>query len=237
MKNSGRYYPLIDEIKNHVFQWATEEDWKKIPPALNAALTSVMNELKIYESLKAIGQQDERTSSSEKQDKIDFIAIFKQKYLEFTDLNYRDRITPVHQLLISKNMQLLRQEGSSPLEFLEWFFDDFATQERNKQFMPPTISFTLSSFVVNKFLYQMKEMLKMRKRDIDNMAVSNMLLNIAIPFLEETKDKDLSLKVLAFSQKELTVKKFMELLIGFAEKYNKKDIVDKIKTLMPDKAK
>ena len=237
MKSNGRYYPLIDEIKNHVFQWATEEDWKKIPPALNAALTNVMNELKIYESLKAIGQEDARVESTEKQDKIDFIAIFKQKYLEFTDLNYREKITPVHQLLISNNMKLLRQNGASPLEFLEWFFDDFATQERNKQYMPPTIQFTLSSFIVNKFLFQMKETLKMRKRDIDNMAISNMLLNIAIPFLEETKDKDLSLKILSFSQKELTVKKFMELLLGFAQKYNKQDIISKINELMPSKSK
>lgn len=234
---SNRYYPLIDEIKNHVFQWATDDEWKTIPTALNVALTNVMNELKIYESLKAIGQQDSRVESSEKQDKIDFIAIFKQKYLEFTDLNYRDKITPVHQLLISNSMKTLRKEGASPLEFLEWFFDDFATQERNKQYMPPTIPFTLSGFIINKFLFQMKETLKMRKRDIDNIAISNMLLNIAIPFLEEVKDKDLSLKVLAFSQKELTAKKFMELLIGFAEKYKKTDIVEKINALMPSKSK
>lgn len=234
---SNRYYPLIDEIKNHVFQWATDEDWKKLPPTINVALTNVMNELKIYESLKAIGQQDERVETSEKQDKLDFIAIFKQKYLEFTDLNYREKITPVHQLLISNNMRLLRQEGSSPLEFLEWFFDDFATQERNKQYMPPTIQFTLSSFIVNKYLYQMKDALKLRKKDIDNMAVSNLLLNIAIPFLEETKDKDLSVKILSFSKKELTVKKFMDLLIGFAEKYKKQDIIDKINALTTNKQK
>lgn len=228
----ARYYPLIEEIKNHVFQWATEEDWKKIPPALNVALTQVMNELKIYESLKAAGQEDERSETSEKQDKKEFIAIFKQKYLEFTDLNFRDPITPVHQVIISKSIKLLRQEGATPLEFIEWFFDDFATQERNKQFMPPTINFMLSSFVVNKFLYQMKETLKMRKKDVDNMAISNLLLQIGVDLLDKVKDKNLSTKVLAFSRKEISVKKFVELLNNFAIKYNENDVVEKLKEIM-----
>lgn len=228
----ARYYPLIEEIKNHVFQWATEEDWKKIPPALNVALTQVMNELKIYESLKAAGQEDERSETSEKQDKKEFIAIFKQKYLEFTDLNFRDPITPVHQVIISKSIKLLRQEGATPLEFIEWFFDDFATQERNKQFMPPTINFMLSSFVVNKFLYQMKETLKMRKKDVDNMAISNLLLQIGVDLLDKVKDKNLSTKVLAFSRKEISVKKFVELLNNFAIKYNENDVIEKLKEIM-----
>lgn len=231
----ARYYPLIEEIKNHIFQWATEEDWKKIPPALNVALTQVMNELKIYESLKAAGQEDERSETSEKQDKKEFIAIFKQKYLEFTDLNFRDPITPVHQVIISKSIKLLRQEGATPLEFIEWFFDDFATQERNKQFMPPTINFMLSSFVVNKFLYQMKETLKMRKKDVDNMAISNLLLQIGVDLLDKVKDKNLSTKVLAFSRKEISIKKFVELLNNFAIKYNENDVIEKLKEIIENK--
>lgn len=223
-----RYISLIDEIRNHVFTWATDDDWKKLPPTVNTAITTLMNELKIYESLKAIGKNDERTEVSEKQDKTDFIAIFKQKYLEFTDFNYREPITPVHQAIIYKTVQRLRQEGSSPIEYLEWFFDDFATNERNKQFMPPTINFVNATFVVDKYLYQMKETLKMRKKDISQMALRNNLLTLAVPFLEKIKDKSLSAKVLAFSRNELTITKFYELLLAYAKKYNETELIDKL---------
>ena len=213
MPAKTRYIPLIDEIKNHIFTWATDDDWKKLPPALNTALTTVMNELKIYESLKAIGKADERAETTEKQDKTDFIAIFKQKYLEFTDFEYREPITPVHQAIIYRTVERLRQENSSPLEFLEWFFDEFATNERNKQYMPPTINFVNSTFIIDKFLYQM---------------IRNNLLESAVTLLEKVKDKSLSEKVLAFSRNELTVNKFFDLLLAYSKKYNDNELTDKL---------
>jgi hypothetical protein len=223
-----RYISLIDDIRNHVFTWATDDDWKKLPPALNTALTTVMNELKIYESLKAIGKADERAETTEKQDKTEFIAIFKQKYLEFTDFEYREPITPVHQAIIFRTVERLRQENSSPLEFLEWFFDEFATNERNKQYMPPTINFVNSTFIVDKFLYQMKDTLKVRKKDISNKVIRNNLLESAVKLLEKVKDKSLSEKVLAFSRNELTVNKFFDLLLAYSKKYNDNELADKL---------
>lgn len=223
-----RYISLIDDIRNHVFTWATDDDWKKLPPALNTALTTVMNELKIYESLKAIGKADERAETTEKQDKRDFIAIFKHKYLEFTDFEYREPITPVHQAIIFRTVERLRQENSSPLEFLEWFFDEFATNERNKQYMPPTINFVSSTFIVDKFLYQMKDTLKVRKKDISNKVIRNNLLESAVKLLEKVKDKSLSEKVLAFSRNELTVSKFFDLLLAYAKKHNDTELTDKL---------
>ena len=54
MASSKRYYPLIDEIKYHVFNWATDDEWKTLPSNLNVALTSLMNELKIQEALSCV---------------------------------------------------------------------------------------------------------------------------------------------------------------------------------------
>ena len=128
MNGSSRYYPLIDEIKYHVFNWATENEWKKLPKALNVALTQVMNEIKIHEALKSTGQVDDREDRNEKQDKIAFINLFKRKYLELTDLNFNDPITPIHQVNINRVITEISREGGNYAEFIEWFFDDFCSK-------------------------------------------------------------------------------------------------------------
>ena len=53
-----RYIELIDDIRNHVFQWATDSDWGKLPPKVNVALTTLINELKIAEAVKTSRHKD-----------------------------------------------------------------------------------------------------------------------------------------------------------------------------------
>ncbi len=83
---STRYIPLFDEIKNHVFQWASDADWKTLPAALNTALTKVMTELKTAEALKEAGAVDERELSDPKRDKKAFFALFRRKCVETCDM-------------------------------------------------------------------------------------------------------------------------------------------------------
>jgi hypothetical protein len=218
--SNKRYYPLIDEIKYHVFNWATEEEWKKLPRNINVALTTLMNELKIQESLQKAGtlSNNNEDEGNEKSNRNAFIAFFKRKYLEFTDLNFNQPITPINNVSINRVLHDINQEGGNFTEFIEWFFDDFCAIESNKKFMPPQINFMCSTFVVNKYLYTMKDTLKMRKKEMDNIAVRNMLLGIALPFVERTKNKQLSQKVLDFSNSKITATKFFDLLKQFANK-------------------
>lgn len=234
MSQKTRYISLLDEIKNHVFTWVTDDDWRKLPPSLNTALTTVMNELKVHNAIVNSGIDENNAKYDEKDEKSKFIAIFKQKYLEFTDLNFDEPITPVSQVIILQTIKKLMSEGAISLEFLNWFFDDFATIERNKQYMPPTINFICSAFIVNKFLFQMKESLKMRKKDVENIAVRNSLIEIAIPFLEKVKDKTLSEKMLDFSRNKINPKKFLELLIGYAKKHNEDGMAEKLSNLLDE---
>ena len=60
-----RYIQLFDDIKNHVFQWALDPDWKKLPKSVGIALTQVMNELKIHEALRAAGGTDDREDNTD----------------------------------------------------------------------------------------------------------------------------------------------------------------------------
>jgi len=64
----------------------------------------------------------------------------------------------------------------------------------------------------------MKDSLKLRKKDMDNLAVRNMLLGIALPFVERTKSKEFSQKILDFSNEKITATKFFDLMKTFANK-------------------
>lgn len=215
-----RYIPLFDEIKNHVFQWAMDPDWKTLPKAINVAMTQLMNEIKIQDALKSLGMQDDRVETDERKNVRAFVGIFKRKYLQFADMNYTAPVSPVDYMNIKHVINRVNEEGGSYAEFLDWYFSEFCTLEINKPYMPPKISSMCSDFVVTKFLYQMKDAFKLRKHEIDMQAVRNRLLGIALPFAERAKSKDLSQKIIDFSAQKLTASKFFSLIKAFASKYN-----------------
>ena len=72
----------------------------------------------------------------------------------------------------------------------------------------------------------MKDTLKLRKKDMDSLAVRNMLLGIALPFVERTKNKQFSQKVLDFSNSKITASKFFDLMKQFANKLEDKIAIE-----------
>ena len=120
MKEYGkptRYIELIDDIGNHVFQWATDSDWSKLPPKVNVALTALMNELKIAKALKDSGATDtnEETLASHKKR---FLALFKKKHLEVCGSKFVDPVTPVNQVNIARVISELKAVGGRYEEFI-----------------------------------------------------------------------------------------------------------------------
>ena len=97
MAYEKRPYPLIDEIKMHVFTWVADNEWKKLPPTVKEAINIVQNEIKVREVLKNSGLEDERTATdnSPATEKRKYIAIFKQKYLEY----YSDKVSMISEYL------------------------------------------------------------------------------------------------------------------------------------------
>lgn len=221
-----RYIPLFDEIKNHVFQWATDPDWKKLPTALNVAMTQLMNEIKIQDTLNLLGIKDDRIENDEKKNVEAFIGIFKRKYIQLADMPYTEPVSPVDRINIKRVIKTIANEGGTYMEFLEWYFDEFCSLESSKQYMPPRISPMCSNFIVTKFLYQMKDAFKLRKQEIKMQSIRNILLGIALPFAERSKSKELSQKILDFSSQTLTVSKFFDLLKAFASKYNDQEAIE-----------
>lgn len=92
-----------------------------------------------------------------------FITIFKNRYLHLTDLEYSRAITGVDCKLINQLSTLLEDNGFDVDEFLRWTFEVFL--EENPKFCPPTIKLSCSNFIVDKFLFEHKDVIKKRKND------------------------------------------------------------------------
>lgn len=235
MAYEKRPYPLIDEIKMHVFLWASDSEWKKLPPAIKEAITITMNEIKISEALKNSGLEDERTltENSPAHEKRKFIAIFKQKYLEYCDFAYNGVIDAGTLFIIGNLVQRLESEGANSLDYLNWFFDEFMKDEYNKQkFAPPTIKIAVANFAVDKYLFLNKDSLRVKKQDLQNIRVKNAVMLIATKFLEKTRDKEFGQKVLDFSRGNITLRKFSSLFLAMLERHKDAEMLKELKSII-----
>lgn len=90
-----------------------------------------------------------------------FVAIFKNRYILQTDLEYTRPITPVDGKLMGQTIGILREKGFDVEEFLKWVFETFL--EENSKFQPATIKVICSAFVVERFFLENKDLMRSRK--------------------------------------------------------------------------
>lgn len=231
---STRPYSLFDEIKMHVFTWACDQDWNKLPVAMKESLTTVMNEVKIVEVLRESGENDERIDEKGLiAEKRKYIAIFKQKYMEYCDFAYSGGVDAGTQFIISGMVKKLSDEGFASMDYLCWFFDDFMRDEYNKtKYAPPTIKLTTSNFVYEKFLFQNKDKAKLRKRDIQEANVRNAISSLATEFLKKERDKEFGQKLLEFARGEISIRKFCGIFTSLLEKKGETKTIEELKTII-----
>ena len=90
-----------------------------------------------------------------------FFAIFKTKYLELTDIEYTKTYTDVEAKMVKDLTGSLLSKGFTCDEFLGWLFDVFLPVE--PKFSPPMVKFVCSGFVVNRFLFENKDVMKQKQ--------------------------------------------------------------------------
>lgn len=229
----SRVISLIDQIKMHIMMWTEDDEYKKLSPQLKQAITMANNELKIRQAMIECGASELKPDETpvSKQRRI-FIAIFKQKYLQFVDLKYEKQLTPVANKVLTTTIQKLLQQGSNSQQFLEWLWNDFFTMQRNKKYLPCDIIFACSDWIVDKFLYKHKEQLRVRKKDMIETGLKNKVIEVALQFMRNTQEKELGQKILVFSRGEMTLTKFVGIFNKFCEKHSNKQYKDRMSEIV-----
>lgn len=225
-------YSLNEEIKMHVYLWLNDARLKNLSPTIKNRLIEISNDIKVSDALIKFGGTTQSGGDPINNERKIFIAMFREKFMEYTDFKYTEEITPINGNQIGRVCRRLLDEGSSAREFLEWFFDDFASLEANKKYMPPTVGFVVQTWIVDKFIYVFKDALKMRKKNSDETQAKNFLMQIAIEHIEQFPDKKAGETLLAFSRNELSLSRFRDALRRFALKVDDKKTLEKIDKLL-----
>ena len=96
-------------------------------------------------------------------DRRKFIAIFKNRYVHTTDMEYGRAITGIDGKMIGQVVKILEEKNFEVDEYLTWLFDDFLAE--NPKFCPPTIKFACGNLVLEKFLYVHREQIKQKREE------------------------------------------------------------------------
>ena len=158
--------PLLDytfeqEIGMHLTGWQRDIRWKKLHPYIREGMEVLSRQFRLATSaleaekhMDKGGGKDPITKGTNR-----FIYIFKTRYLELTDLECPEKASPATFHIIKDTVRKLIEAGSSPEEYLLWFYD----QVSNSQSLSPTYSLVLSSAMFSKFLFTNADDLKQRR--------------------------------------------------------------------------
>jgi hypothetical protein len=121
-------------------------------------------------------------------DRKKYIAIFKQRYLEFTDLEYTRPVSAVEGKLIKQANKTLQDAGFSCEDYLKWTFEVFF--DENPKFAPGNIKQTCGEHFLHKFLVDHKEEREQRQKDELAKKEGLAQMNKARQLMRETDSKE-----------------------------------------------
>jgi len=226
-------YSMNEEIKMHVYLWLADNRIKNVNPNIKNRLIEIANDIKVSEALIKYGGSSDGEGDEDplKNERKIFIVMFKEKFLEYTDFKYEEVISPINGNQIGRVCKRLLEEGSSAREYLEWFYDDFARIEANKRFMPPTISFVVQTWIVDKFIFAFKDSLKRRKKDTNESKIKNVIMTIAAAHLENYPDRIVGEKILDFSRDKISLSRFYDQFRKLVQKTDDQETIKKLDEL------
>lgn len=155
-------------------------------------------ERQIVESKFSGAPQNRSTADRRK-----FISIFKNRYLHLTDLEYGRAITGVDGRLINQLSKVMSENGFEVDEYLTWLFDEFL--DENPKFCPPSIKFSCSNFVVEKFLFEHRDQIKQRKE-------ANIRQKESLDLISRAR-----VLIRTFASSEDVKKRIIEILTGYRD--------------------
>ena len=166
--------------------------WSMVEPFGIEDIPEVMDFVKLLDESIArhVMERDNNVSPQKKvhTDRAKFIAIFKARYLEFTDLEYRRPVTPADGKLIHQANKTLQDAGFNCDDYLKWTYTVFLRE--NDKFAPGTLKQVCSEFFLHKFLYDNRLERENRQRAELAKKEGHALLNKARGMIRSSSDKN-----------------------------------------------
>lgn len=159
------------------------------------------------------------------QDRKRFIAIFKARYLESMDLDYKNTITSTEGRVISQTIKMLKGEGFTADEYLKWVFEEFLVD--NPRFKPTTIKAVCGQHMTHTFLVKNEHIRKERKQqDVVKVETDELLSRARQMVRSGEMSKDDKQKVMntlkGFSERSIMLSGLRSVIQDMWKKYDGK---------------
>ena len=90
-----------------------------------------------------------------------FIALFQDRYVQETDMEYRTKLNPDEIGIMKSLVKKLRDKKVSIDDYLNWVFDVFYDDPDNREkFSPPMIKLICGTFLASKFFMNNRDKLR-----------------------------------------------------------------------------
>lgn len=158
------------------------------------------------------------------EDRKRFIAIFKTRYNETYDLEYRKKITPAEGKLIGQVNKELLKTGFRADDYLEWVFETFLPD--NERFGVPTIKAVTGQYFVHNFLTANRELKDSKNRqELDKKSGQDLIQRVRGLIREGMSDEDkkkIKEALSGYGEQRIMLSQFRKVVENFEATYRQK---------------
>ncbi len=213
----GRLETYKTWARTHLKFYGLEED-DYIIPYIDSLEDAI--DRRIFDLMNPSGKKEKEQEDKMRKRKT-FISIWKKRYLLLVDQEYHS-ISPKDIKIIDTLIKGIDETEMTVPLFLDWFYDVYCENPKNEAMMPPNLTFSSSSHIMGKFLYQnkakIKEVKEEKKKDIEKIN----LFQRAKELKRKSGDTEISTLLSDFRDNKIGINKFRIKIITKEKAFNKR---------------
>lgn len=227
----NRPISLEDEIKQHLVIWQSDADFNKMHLMIKKSVLYLLDTIQTTQSVKDMVDMEVDAKNEKNIEMRRFIAIYKKKYMEMTDMECDEAIDGTTCVILKSVCKQLIDQSSNVSEFLTWVFDDYYKRPEMEKHMPPCIKFTVGKMTMKKFFYEHRDKLKIRKKDLGESEQRLELMKIAVELYKEVPNPELQDVLSQISKNKISLTKAKNFLEELAKNNGKESIISKLQNI------
>jgi hypothetical protein len=120
-----------------------------------------------------------------------FIAYFRDRYVQETDIEYKTKIAPDEIGIIKAAIKKLKDKSVTIKEYLSWVFDDFFDDDSIRKKFTPVIKVVCAGWVMAKFFMTNRERIRKRVSEEERKDKRQTIREHAKALFEKTNDEEI----------------------------------------------
>jgi len=141
---------------------------------------------------KKIKKEEKKSENQLENDDVrKFIAVFRDRYVNETDIEYKSQISPAEIGMIKSHTKKLSDKNVSIEEYMDWIFDVFFEDKYNKEKFVPGIKLVTGAFLASKFFMVNRDKIRGRAVSVQTKSKRETIRNHGKILYRSTNDRQI----------------------------------------------